>query len=616
MLVSHKINSKETKRETKDNPAFLLTSGEGSYLSLGTQGNFTKYNGVYFSEDDFSPVKTIESIHFFKMNVLEVRNYLSYIERISKEGVERFYMLSSGGLIYDVDGFSGEVCVWLDCRKMYDFNGIGRIYKVYEENGALIIEYTKFTDDSLSKEDYKIFIAVFGVKGYKHVNTWFPYRYSFDSKRENKEFEAFIYEGLKLSVKDSLRLSFGFSREKKEAVSVAKDAMKNHGSYVDCLKNRKNDLFPVNNFKDERINFAYACAKNSLNMLITKTSDTQGIFAGLPWFHQFWTRDEAISLGGLINEGNFELSKEVLFRHLSSMEDTGRINNRYPNSELASADGVGWTFKRLFELLLELEEKKILHKKIEEHEFMYIKKKLRYSIMQLLENHTSEGLAFNKAKETWMDTDYEGDTREGFRIEIQALRLLMYNMMEYLCIMNKKGDKAKLYRDMEEMTRKKVRENFFKGFLYDGVDDPTIRPNVFLAYYIYPELLNNNEWEQTFDKTIDALWLDWGGFSSIDKNSPLFSTDYTGENNKSYHRGDSWYFVNNIAAICLRRVNKKRYEYYIEKIINASARDILYKGFIGHGSEISSASFQRGEGCLSQAWSSATFIELYNEFCR
>ncbi|MFW6013668.1 MAG: amylo-alpha-1,6-glucosidase [Nanoarchaeota archaeon] len=615
MFVSHNINSKEVKRQTKDNPGFLLTNGRGGYFSLGAKGNFTKYNGAYFSLDGFELFKTIESIHPVNMNVLEVKNHLYYVERINKECIEKFYMFSSNGIFYEIDDYSGEISIWLDCRKMYELNGMGRVYNVYDEGDTLIIEYTKFTDESLSKTDYKVFIAIEGAKEYKHIQNWFPFKYSYDLKRENKDCQAFLYEGLKLKVKNYLRLSFGFSQDKSEAVSIAKDSMEKYGDYLNYYKKQQKDLLAGKNFIEERINFAYACAKNSLSMLVVDALDFEGVFAGLPWFHQFWTRDEAVSVGALIQQGDFDLAKNILFRHLSSMEDNGRINNRYPSSKLASADGVGWTFKRLFDFLLELEEKNLLHKKIEEHEFMYIKKKLRFSIMQLLENYTKDGLVFNKDKETWMDTEFGGDTRSGFRIEIQALRLLMYDMMRYLCIINKKEDKAQLYKDLEEMTRQKVRENFFREYLYDGANEPTIRPNVFLAYYIYPQLLTKKEWRKTFDKAIECLWLDWGGFSSIDKNSPIFFPDYTGEDNKSYHRGDSWYFVNNIGAICLNRVDNKRYNYYIQKIVNASARDILYKGFIGHASEISSASFQRGEGCLAQAWSSATFIELHNEFC-
>ena len=65
-----------------------------------------------------------------------------------------------------------------------------------------------------------------------------------------------------------------------------------------------------------------------------------------------------------------------------------------------------------------------------------------------------------------------------------------------------------------------------------------------------------------------------------------------------------------MAAIVMASVNSKKFKPYIEKIAAASAKDILWKGAVGCGSELSSAKEQRAEGCLNQAWSNATFIEL------
>ena len=57
-------------------------------------------------------------------------------------------------------------------------------------------------------------------------------------------------------------------------------------------------------------------------------------------------------------------------------------------------------------------------------------------------------------------------------------------------------------------------------------------------------------------------------------------------------------------------LNKKKYKKYISKILNASISDNLWKGIIGHSSELSSAAEQKAEASLSQAWSAATLIEL------
>ena len=62
--------------------------------------------------------------------------------------------------------------------------------------------------------------------------------------------------------------------------------------------------------KDEQLNFAYNSAVNSLNGLLVNNR----IFAGLPWFFQFWTRDEAIAVGALIKQKRYDEAKKILFK--------------------------------------------------------------------------------------------------------------------------------------------------------------------------------------------------------------------------------------------------------------------------------------------------------------
>ena len=172
----------------------------------------------------------------------------------------------------------------------------------------------------------------------------------------------------------------------------------------------------------------------------------------------------------------------------------------------------------------------------------------------------------------------------------------------------------RIYRELEDNLKKEVRDKFWnKKCLADGLDDFTIRPNVFIAYYMYPELLTNKEWITCFDNALKSLWNDWGGVSTIDKNNPLFRPEHTGEINESYHNGDSWFWINNLAAITLYRLDKKRYKKYIYKILEASTKEILWHGAIGHHAELSSSCGLRSEGCLAQAWSAAMYIELINE---
>ena len=243
-----------------------------------------------------------------------------------------------------------------------------------------------------------------------------------------------------------------------------------------------------------------------------------------------------------------------------------------------------------------------------------IKAKLDEAIYKLNENFGKNGFIYSKEKETWMDTSYKTDKRAGARLEIQALYLFLQKLKEKLSYIL--GDKgwAKIAEDNQEHLILKIRREFWTGeYLKDGINDATIRPNIFLAYYLCTEILSDEEWNRCFDKALDALWLDWGGLASIDKMNPMFFMEHTGEDSRSYHRGDSWYWINNLAAICMLRLNSSKYMSYIVKIVQASVNDILWQGIAGQHSEISSANKQEPFGCWAQAWSNAMFIELAHE---
>ena len=50
--------------------------------------------------------------------------------------------------------------------------------------------------------------------------------------------------------------------------------------------------------------------------------------------------------------------KEILFREIDSILPDGRIPTRYPYSIIGSADGVGWAFKRFYDIMKMLKSAK------------------------------------------------------------------------------------------------------------------------------------------------------------------------------------------------------------------------------------------------------------------
>ena len=83
-----------------------------------------------------------------------------------------------------------------------------------------------------------------------------------------------------------------------------------------------------------------------------------------------------------------------------------------------------------------------------------------------------------------------------------------------------------------------------------------------------------------------------------------------GENNTSYHRGDVWYWVNNLVGVVLQKFDCEKYSQFIESLTASSVFAISWQGTAGCLAEISSAVEQTSEGCISQAWSYALLLEL------
>ncbi|MFP4112151.1 MAG: amylo-alpha-1,6-glucosidase [Candidatus Woesearchaeota archaeon] len=631
MKISHNFRNNIISSDTKkgQEPSFVLSDKLGCYFSLGSKKNVSYYQGMLFpitNDDGWEMHKIIESIYLKNSRISEIKNNLSNIERIGTS-FEEFSMPFEKTVLYQVKDSLSPIILELDCRKIYDFNTEGRIYEIEEDDEDKIIKirYTKFKDSSLNEKDYTLALAIKSLDNnieIEKTDSWLAKRYSYDDSRsESKEF--WIYQALKINIKSnySTRLLLSAGKDIKEAVKRLKETEENLQEKTDANKRYLEEFYGLRELKKEvpeDIYISYINSIRSFDDLVVKIDETIGIYAGLYWFFQFWSRDEAISTIATIKLEKYALAKDILLRNSENILEDGRIPNRFPHSDLGSADGVGWCFLRLYQLITHLNSKQILYTFFKDTELRKIRDNLVKSIDLLNHKHTEDKLAVSGKKETWIDTSpNDCDNREGARIEIQALRLAMYRFAKKISSILASDEEEK-YDDMEYEMKEIVKERFLvdeniADGLLNGNPDMTSRPNIFLAYYIYPELFSKEEWTKAFDQALSKLWLKWGGLSSIDKDSPLFQKYYTGENNLSYHRGDSWFFVNHIAAISMYRLDKAKYMDKINAIIKASMNEILYSGIIGASAEVSSAGKMESKGAWQQAWSSATFIELIKE---
>lgn len=648
MKVTHKLSENFSKECDDRNLSIFLLGKLGNYFSIpvNPQNSISNYSG-YLLNIDGMMFKTIENIYLSssagKRVPYEIINGFNYIERLYDGYYERFTLVKNG-LIYDVESQDDiNIDIELDFRWINDYDDKGREYRIHKIDDSLMIDYNKYKDNSLKEKSYSKYMVIGGIEEHYEIpSNWIRKVYGYDSSRSSRS-EFYIYHALRLSCKNKARLIFSFANSKADALDKLMDIKKNaslirdiHESYSENHLGKK---YSISQLSGKEFAFGYVNALHAIDGLMIRSGSLNGLWAGLPWFFQYWSRDELISLKALILEGKKEFVKEIIERHVNSILPNGRLPNIYADngpSGLGSADSVGWLFRRIKDIMMLLEEQDADSSYFSLYELKYIRERLNFAIRQLMNNYYAEGLIHNDMLETWMDTNQGNDFREGFRIEIQCAFLCMLNLMNLLnhLLANKfvkKHDKlinitdTELdYRKLERKTAMLVRERFFvNGYLNDGwncSNSNISRPNIFLAYYLYPELLHHEDWEMAFDNAISRLWQEWdmdgkeaGGFSTIDKDNYLYQPNYTGQDNRSYHRGDSWFYLNNIAAICMHNLNKEKYFPYVKKVLNASTEDMLFKGFIGYSSELSSISNLSPGGCFCQTWSIATYIELIHE---
>ncbi|MBI3027880.1 hypothetical protein HYY70_07260 [Candidatus Woesearchaeota archaeon] len=609
MKVTHLIKNLSIRKTINGNLGFLITNKKGSYCSF-FNNSFSRYQGLFFFDSkSMSMYKFIDDIYIVDDAIAtSLTNGCYYIQR-EKGNVEESFAMPAGfnSLIYELSK-EREIDLLLDCKNSYDNREWGRHYDIFAEEGCIIVKFTKRTD---RKEDFsdglEEFVLYLAIKsdgiGYKKNDRWVLRNYPCDEERKSLPFKRYVYNALRLN---GGKFVFSMGKNKNDAIKECQKLFKNIRQiksmekkyFYDFLKNDAIKNILNNRRVSNKIKIAYANALNSLNSLIVNDESHPRIFAGLPWFFQFWSRDTLISLKAA-SKINCKNSEKIILNYLKNIKNYGRLPNlagRHGSIALENADAHGWLFFRCWEFI------ESLHKNIYE-----IEASLEKSIYKLSKFHAKNGFEHNEPKETWMDTDFGNDKREGARIEIQALRLNMYKLMFELT-QNQK------YKIIENTSKNKVKEEFWNGkLLADGLGDFTIRPNIFIAAYIYPDLLGRNEWESCFENALQSIWLEWGGLSTIDKNNKLFTDAHTGEDTRSYHRGDSWFWINNLAALTLSRINNRRFKKQIQKIIDASTEEILWKGCIGCHSELSSAKELSSKGCFNQAWSNAIYIELIDE---
>lgn len=560
--------------EREERAGVLLANKRGGFAWLASRPE-SRYQGVFFTLGG-RLFKTVAHLDV-REPVRSVTDMLWGVRREYASVSQRLMMPHGANALLVEFSSPARVDLLLDCRIIDDNREWGRTYEVSRAQGCVSIEFRKRNDarddNTRHAEEFRLFLAIAGDGlEFFPVKEWIEQSYPYDEHRKSHPWTRWVFNAGTVQAQRFV-IAAGLTRN--AAIAEAKRVLSNRMRLIDRQMDDASAVTAHARVPVKHVDLAYACARNALAEL---TVNGRELAAGYPWFWQCWTRDELVSAKALALIGEQRLAKKVLLDSAAQKRLLAR-----QGSQLFAADALGWLALRAgeFDALLNVIEQRKLLKELKRH---------RAQLQ--IEN----GLVVNHAHETWMDSL----PRDGVRIEIQALALALARVL---------GEK-----EFEQELLRRVRETFWDGnYLHDGLNDATIRPNVFIAAYAYPDLLSREEWEKCFDTVLPKLWLPWGGLATIDTTHPSFVDAHTGEDPASYHQGDSWYWLNALAALALFRTNAKKYWPFIHQILEASSHEILALGAISHHAELSSARALSSHGCVSQAWSAALFIELCDE---
>jgi glycogen debranching enzyme len=360
-----------------------------------------------------------------------------------------------------------------------------------------------------------------------------------------------------------------------------------------------------------------------------------GIYAGLPWFPEYWGRDSFIALpGAALVTGHFEAARAILvsFARFQDRDPASRFYGRMPNIvkpgslDYHTTDGTPRFVIALREYLRYTGDVTLLRE---------LYPNVVASIDGALARFTDDlGLLVHADNETWMDarraSDLSAYVPRGTRAnDIQAL---WYEQLRAGAeFADQLGDAAAARRWTRVADR--VRRSFDQLFVTPaardrpasiadhvtaaGVPDHTLRPNVLFAL----DLLPANEAAAVTAQAWRTLVFPWG-VATLDPGDRFFHPYHLApgcwHKDEAYHNGTVWPWLDGVLIDQLVRFDQVEPAW---QLFHARSRLALARGVVGGLPETLDAYPHPGEaeprltGTYLQAWSNAEHLRAwYQDF--
>ncbi|ASA23522.1 amylo-alpha-1,6-glucosidase [Paenibacillus donghaensis] len=420
---------------------------------------------------------------------------------------------------------------------------------------------------------------------------------------------------------------------------------KNAAEAADLIQNTRRNIILLKNERIKRMeNFllenAYitsssdslALSLNWLNITMDQLVTRQqgdGIYAGLPWFNEYWGRDQFIALpGAVLVTGQFETAKHILlsFAKFQNTDNTSKYFGRVPN--ILALENVDYhTTDGTPRFIIQLQEyvKYSGDTAIIAELYPAVQNSIEGSIKHWVDD---KGYLIHDDNETWMDARDANlksySPRDSRANDIQALWHNQLRAGVYFAEYMNDTDSAQKWSRIAD----KLQRNFEKDFrdrthpyLADRLnaeDEPefSLRPNQLFAL----DMIEDDHFKcKVICKAWEELVYPWG-VASLDRNHPFFHPFHLTSHyhkDEAYHNGAVWIWLNGIAMQRMIESGQEETAYKLFKNMNWQALNL---GVVGGLSENMDAYPQEGRnwakltGAYLQAWSNAEQLRVWYQY--
>lgn len=366
----------------------------------------------------------------------------------------------------------------------------------------------------------------------------------------------------------------------------------------------------------------------TMDELITEQQGN-GIYAGLPWFNEYWGRDMFISMpGACLVTGQFDVAKQILkdFVQLQDTDPTSETYGRIPNR--ANLEGILYNTTdgtpRLVIQALELAEYS------GDTEFLReLYPAIKLSIDASIANYTDiHGYLTHADADTWMDVKRNGipgSPRGNRANDIQALWYKQLTAGSKIAAMMGDTGSAEGWSGIAQILASYFEKEFCdkeSGMIYDhlnsdGSADRQFRPNQLYCF----ELISDSIFKQKVTRRVwEELVYPWG-VASLAQWDPQFHPQHENwhyyHKDDAYHNGTIWLWNNGEAMQRMIEYGQKEEAWKLFKNMN---RQALHEGAVGSLSENADAHPREGKtwvnrsGTFLQAWSNAEHLRVWYQY--